>query len=182
MIKTFAYLILISVAAWIPSVKLLAQEQSKESGKTTRILKVVSETPKAEIRYSMIGYRDTLIFYTFKEQKAVLKVNLDNKDGTFPITAVIYLFEEDLEEEGIKKWLNNQHSDALFADAAIPTAKHKIPEKKLKVISSRFTKDVEETFGNFSEYSVQFRVRGVTQIDGFNLRPFRDQASVFVKK
>jgi len=59
MIKTFAYLILISVAAWIPSVKLLAQEQSKESGKTTRILKVVSETPKAEIRYSMIGYRDT---------------------------------------------------------------------------------------------------------------------------
>ena len=57
MIKTFAYLILISVAVWIPSVKLLAQEQSKESGKTTRILKVVSETPKAEIRYSMIGYR-----------------------------------------------------------------------------------------------------------------------------
>ena len=54
MIKTFAYLILISVAAWIPSVKLLAQEQSKESVKTTRILKVVSETPKAEIRYSMI--------------------------------------------------------------------------------------------------------------------------------
>ena len=69
MIKTFAYLILISVAVWIPSVKLLAQEQSKESGKTTRILKVVSETPKAEIRYSMIGYRDTLIFLYVQRTK-----------------------------------------------------------------------------------------------------------------
>ena len=46
---------------------------------------------KLEIRHSMLGYRDTLIFYSFKEQRAILVLGINNKDETFSVTGKIHL-------------------------------------------------------------------------------------------
>ena len=82
---------------------------------------------RVEIRHSMLGYRDTVVFYTFKEQRAVMVLNIGNSDETFPITASVYLFDKTTTEKGLKKWINNQHSDALFGDAPEPLATRKLP-------------------------------------------------------
>lgn len=37
---------------------------------------------KIEIRHSMLGYRDTLAFYLFAEQQAVLVLSIGNQDET----------------------------------------------------------------------------------------------------
>ena len=180
--RCFFFVILLYGAA-MPNCELFAQDQTPILGdQANKILKLNSDPPKVEIRYSMIGYRDTLIFYTFKEENAVLRVNIDNKSKTFPITAKLYLFDHEIESEGIKKWLNNQHSDALFGDAPMPTATHQIPSNRLKVTGFDYRKTVEESFGVFDEYSVNFRLRSVNHIKGVRLKPFKGQASVMIKK
>ena len=180
--RCFFFVLLLYCAA-MPNCELYAQDRAQILGdQENKILKLNSDTPKVEIRYSMIGYRDTLIFYTFKEENAVLRVNIDNKSKTFPITAKLYLFDHEIESEGIKKWLNNQHSDALFGDAPMPTTTHQIPSNRLKVTGFDYRKTVEESFGVFDEYSVNFRLRSVNHIKGVRLKPFKGQASVMIKK
>ena len=41
---------------------------------------------KLEVRHSMIGLRNTLLFYTFKDQQAILTLSIGNTDVTFPVT------------------------------------------------------------------------------------------------
>ena len=82
---------------------------------------------KFEIRHSMIGYRSTLVFYSFTEQKAVLVVEINNQDESFPVTGTVHLFEATTSAEELRKWINNQHSDALFIDAPTPVIMEKLP-------------------------------------------------------
>ena len=53
----------------------LVSAEGKED-KSLKALEVTKSTPKAEVRNSQIGYRDTLLFYTFTDQKAVLMLQL----------------------------------------------------------------------------------------------------------
>jgi len=38
------------------------------------------------------------------------------------MTATVYIFDDSVTEDGLKKWLNNQHSDGLFVDVPEPTS------------------------------------------------------------
>jgi len=136
---------------------------------------------KIEVTSSMIGFRDTLRFYVFEEAKAVLRVQIDNKDLKFPVSAQLYLFADDITAEGIEKWINNQHSDGLFADAPEPKATHEIPAASCTATSHELVKAVEEPFGKFNNYSVTFGIKDVPVLGGFKLKDFTDQATVLVK-
>ena len=97
--KTHSYLVL-TFAMFCLAGSGFAEEES-ETG--DRVLQVNDRTPKLEVRHSQIGYRSTLLFYTFKKQHAVLKLQIGNRDKTFPITATVYRFADGVTEEGLKK-------------------------------------------------------------------------------
>ncbi len=95
---------LVAVLALCLSISLSADETKV---KPSHVLEVTKSTPKLEVRFSQIGYRSTLLFYTFKKQKAVLKLQFGNRDKTFPVSGTVYFFAADVTENGMKKWLNN---------------------------------------------------------------------------
>lgn len=90
---------------------------------------------KETIRHSMIGITSTRVFYTILEQKAVVVVHIDNATSDLPTGATVVLFASDVEEEGIAKWINNQHSCGLFGDAAKPVFSGKLPEDGFSILS-----------------------------------------------
>ena len=139
------------------------------------------QVQKLEVSQSLGGFRNTLIFYTFQEQKAVLKVVIDNKSTKFPLAVTLYTFADDVNEEGLKKWLNNQHSDGLFVDVPDPTATHKIPAGSCKTLSHKLIDQAKSPFGTFDNYSVVFKVSRVAKTGKFRVKDFTDKATVHLK-
>jgi|LakMenEpi03Aug12_release.lakeMendotaPanAssembly.Ray.scaffolds.fasta_scaffold10748_3 hypothetical protein len=149
--------------------------------KSLKALEVTKSTPKAEVRNSQIGYRDTLLFYTFTDQKAVLMLQIDNKDTSFPMAGTIYIFAGSVKEDDLKKWINNQHSDGIYPDVPEPISTHKIPEKTCKVTSHKVIDRSKQRFGEYDNYSVTFDVKEYSDKKGVALKGFSDTAKVYVK-
>ena len=129
---------------------------------------------------SMIGTRNTLLFYTFKGQQATLKVIIDNKDTKFPITATVYRFADDATDESLSKWVNNQHSDGLFIDAAEPVGTYKIPAGSLSIVSSKLIDRTKHHNGEHDNYTVKFKVGDFSKEGVFSLKSFTGEAKVHV--
>ncbi|MEE2990447.1 MAG: hypothetical protein VX715_07520 [Planctomycetota bacterium] len=140
-----------------------------------------TQVQKLEVSSSLGGFRNTLIFYTFQDQKAVLKIVIDNKSTKFPVAATLYTFAENVTEEGLKKWLNNQHSDGLFVDVPEPTANHKIAAGSCKTLSHKFIDQAKSPFGKYDNYSVAFQIRRVAKTGKFRVKDFTDKATVHLK-
>jgi hypothetical protein len=158
----------------------LACAEEKEN-KSSKALEVTKSTKKLEVRESQIGYRDTLLFYTFTDQKAVLKLQIDNKDKSFPMAGTICIFADNVKEDDLNKWLNNQHSDGLFPDVPEPISTHKIPEKFCKVTSNKMIDRSKQEFGEYANYSVAFEVKDYADKNSVTLKGFSDTAKVHVK-
>ena len=159
----------------------LAFGAEKAPAKAPKVLEINKLTPKLEVRYSQIGYRDTLLFYTFNEQKTVLKLQIDNRDKKFPMTATVYIFDDSVTEDGLKKWLNNQHSDGLFVDVPKPTITQKVPAKYCKVTASHLINNTKEPFGQYANYAVAFEVKDYTDMKNVKLKGFTGKTKVHVK-
>ncbi|MGY8771546.1 MAG: hypothetical protein ACKVH8_24285 [Pirellulales bacterium] len=149
--------------------------------KSCKALEINKLTQKLEVRHSQIDYRSTLLFYTFKEQKTVLKIEIDNQDKKFPITATVYIFEERVTEDGLKKWLNNQHSDGLFPEVPRPITTCNIPPKICKVTSHKMTGHSKERFGEYDNYKVTFEVKDYTDKINIKLKGFTGESKVHIK-
>ena len=136
---------------------------------------------KLEVSSSFVGYRNTLIFYTLADQKAVLKVVIDNKSKKFPVAASVYLFANDVTEDGLKKWLNNQHSDGLFPDVPNPVATHKLPAESCKALSHKLIDQTKQRFGEYDNYAVSFQISDAAKMGAYRIKQFTDKATVHVK-
>ncbi len=139
------------------------------------------DVAKIEVTNSMEGYRDTLRFYIFEQDRAVLCVRIDNKDTNFPVSAKLYTFAEGVNAEGIGKWINNQHSDGLFADAPVPKATHEIPAASCKMKSHELAKHSKAPNGEFETYSVTFEIKDVPLLGELKVKDFIDLATVHIK-
>ena len=138
---------------------------------------------KLEIRHSMLGFRNTLLFYTFKNQQAILILSIDNKDETFPVKGKIHLFDDATTEEGLKKWINNQHSDGLFPDVPKPIFTEDLPKGSCRVTSHKQmgTSKNPTSEAVFIEYEVQLSVKEHAIDKRFKLSAFTDTARVHVE-
>lgn len=142
---------------------------------------------KLEIRHSMIGFRNTLLFYTFKDQRAVLVLSIDNKDEKFPVTGRIHLFDEATTDDDLKKWLNNQHSDGLFTGVPKPILTEVLPEGTCTVTSHKKTGishnrgNIHPNAGKYQDYEVTLTVKEHVVDEKFKLAAFADTARVHVK-
>lgn len=139
------------------------------------------QTRKLEVRHSMMGYRDTLLFYTFKEEKAVLKLQVGNKDKTFPVRATIFFFDEKVTDAELDKWLNNQHSDGLYPEIPNPVHTYAIPEKVCKVTSHKLIDHSKQHFGEYDNYAVTLQVTNHSNQRSFKLKGFTVDTTVHVK-
>lgn len=139
---------------------------------------------KIEIRHSMLGYRDTLVFYSFREQRAILVLGINNKDETFPVTGKVHLFDKTTTEEGLKKWINNQHSDGLFVDVPKPIFTKTLPTGFCSVTSRKQTGTSENPGpgkARFKDFEVALSIRAQDIGGNFKLPAFTDTARVHVE-
>jgi hypothetical protein len=171
--RTLSILLTISIAG-------LAIGETRADEAVKR-LEVKQGTPKLEIGESQLGFRDTLLFYTFAQQQTVLKLQIGNQDKSFPVSGTLYFFAANVSQEGLAKWLNNQHSDALFADAAEPVSVHKLPAKVCKVSFHKLIDHSQQPFGEFDNYAVTFQVDDYAELKGVKLKKFAGTATVHIK-
>lgn len=138
---------------------------------------------RREVRHSMIGFRNTLLFYTFKDQQAVLTLSIGNTDETFPVKGKIHLFDAATTEEGLKKWVNNQHSDGLFPDVPTPVFTGELPGGSCRVTSHKQTGTSPNPTSpdTFKNYEVTLSVKEHAIDTKVKLSAFTDTATVHVK-
>jgi len=138
---------------------------------------------KQEVRHSMIGFRNTLLFYAFNDQQAILTLSIGNTDETFPVEGRIHLFDDATTEEGLKKWINNQHSDGLFPDVPTPVFAGELPEGSCRVTSHKQTGTSKNPTSPtmFKNYEVTLSVKEHVINKKVKLSAFTDTALVHVK-
>ncbi|MDX1680031.1 MAG: hypothetical protein R3242_04795 [Akkermansiaceae bacterium] len=145
----------------------------------------VAAAQKQEIRHGQIGPRDTLIFYTFADQDAVLQLDIKHEGGKFTLTGKVQLFKEGTGAEEIGKWINNQHSCGLFPDVPKPEATVALPADALSVVESKLKEGAEMpespvTGDKFQDYALKIEVSEL-KMDGFRLKSFAADTGAFVK-
>jgi len=140
---------------------------------------------KLEVRHSMLGFRNTLLFYKFKNQRAILVLSIGNNDETFPVTGKIHLFDDTTTEEDLEKWINNQHSDGLFAEVPEPVFTGELPKGSCKVTSHTQTDTSKSRSptgsATFKNYEVKLAIKEHAVQQKFKLSAFTDTAQVHVK-
>ena len=150
----------------------------------------VAGAKKQEIRHGQIGPRDTVIFYTFGDQDAVLQLNIKHADGKFSFAGKMLLFKEGTGAEGMGKWVNNQYSCGLFPDVPKPTATVALPADACTVLESKLL-GIKPGFGGrvqldpaqapkFEDHSLKIQVSDL-KMDGFRLKGFTLDTGAFVK-
>jgi len=143
----------------------------------------VADAKKIQIRHSMMGVRDTLLFYDFADQRAVLVLRIDNRNDTFPVSGTVYLFDPETTAENLERWINNQHSDGLFPDVPTPAVTSKLPAGICSVTSRKVLGDTKEGPDDtvFRDYQVTVSVKEHRVAGRFRLEAFTDDANVYLK-
>jgi hypothetical protein len=141
-------------------------------------------TKKVQVRHSMLGLRDTLLFYTFSGQQAVLRLHISNKDRALPVTGIVYLFPVNTTDQGLKKWINNQHSDGLFPEVPRPALSHKLPKGICKATTTKVLgeKKNHPNTGVFTDHAVTVSIKAHELKNQFKLAAFKDKTGIFLPK
>lgn len=164
---------------WIVKVESI---QSSVGDGAASLLNIGSdEVEKLEVSQTFGGYRETQIFYTFPKRNVVLKVRIDNKNKSFDLTGKILVFPKSTTPEGLAKWLNNQHSDALYPEIPKPITTLDIPTRFCSSKNPQFIKKSNSHLGTFDKYSIEFNVDEVERIGEFKIKGFSGNAMVHLK-
>jgi hypothetical protein len=138
---------------------------------------------KKEIRHGRSGPRDTIIFYTFGNEAAVLQLNIKKQGGKFVLSGNMQLFAEGTNAEEIAIWINNQHSWCGDGGAPEPKASVALPADSCIVLESKI-KDDEKISNKFSDkfdgYALKIKLADI-EGKGFKLKGFIADASAFVE-
>ncbi len=138
---------------------------------------------KYEANQTLIGFSNTRIFYTVASQNAIVVVHIDDKDKQFAASGKVHVFAKGVTADDLGKWVNNQHSDALFADIPEPVATHTLPADAIKTVSSKLLG--QEKGGPegaaYDKYSVEFAVGETALTKTLKLGAFKDSATAYTK-
>lgn len=144
----------------------------------------VKQAEKKEVRYSMLGPRNTLIFYTFKDQQAIMQLAIGNEDESFPVSGRVLLFSKETTEEGLKKWINNQHSDGLYPEVPRPIHTEVLAAGACEVTSYKklgVTKGSGLRKADYNNYEVMLSMKAQDVAEQFVLAAFTDTSKVLVE-
>ena len=135
---------------------------------------------RLEVSASLIGYTSTKVFYTLGDHRVVVAIQVDNSQKGFPVTGTVYQFAEEVTLEDLGKWLNNQHSDALFPEVPEPQVIVKLPAESCRTLESQRLgqKQVNNTI--YDEYRVEVKLSKAKVNEQFRLQEFKDTVKVYV--
>lgn len=96
--------------------------------------------PKTESRevnryFSLHAHGPTQKFFVLPDVRVVVVVS--TRDGTSDASATIHVFPESATAEGIGRWINNRHSDAIFPEAAKPERVIEVPDERFRAQAGR---------------------------------------------
>jgi hypothetical protein len=82
----------------------------------------IEDARKFEVKsyYSLYQYGPTQRFYVFDDDNLVLHLRVANHKTDNEIEGVLLRFADSENAKTIDKWINNSHSDGLYADAPQP--------------------------------------------------------------
>jgi hypothetical protein len=94
------------------------------------------DTPATEVNryYSIHAHGPTQKLFTLADERVVVVVS--TADGSAKASAMIHVFPEAATMESIDKWINNQHSDALYVDEARPERSIVVPAARFHAVTS----------------------------------------------
>ena len=143
----------------------------------------IASAKRIDIRRSQIGIRNTLLFYTFTDQKAVLQILIDNKDTTFPVSGTIHLFADATTKEDLDKWINNQHSCGLHPDVPEPILTQPLPAGQCSVTAHKALEKEKNptTEDMFQDYEVTLTSKSYALEGKLLLKAFTEKSKVYVK-
>lgn len=163
-----------------------ATDNSLNAGE--RELVVSEKTTKTTVTecFCSTRFRSTLQFYHFEENNAVLLVEFDNQTRDYNRTVSLILFEVTATVESITKWINNQHSDGLYFDSAVPLVTYDLPSDSVSITSAAF---VERLVGGLEDENsleiehekirIHFSVSNLSEPGSYLLNGFADQSVVY---
>ncbi len=144
-----------------------------------------SDGDRTLVQHNQGGPTDTVVFYPYYEQRAVLMIHIGNKDKSFPASGSVSLLPPTTTREGIDKFINNSYSDALHPDAPEAMETIKLPADIIQVKAGDIIgqdtnpSDEKEVFDN---YRVKLSVKKHNAAGKFTLSAIEDDVSVFLKK
>lgn len=177
-------LLLAMASSVVSAYRLQAEEPAAATTPAATETELSIKTAKKEqVRHSMMGPRNTLLFYTFSAQKTVLALQIDNKNSTLTVSGTLHIFDPAATEESISKWVNNQHSDGLFVDAATPAHSLKLPDGAFTITERKRVSREKQPPGNeiLSDYQIKITAKEHRVEGKYRLPAFTDEANVFVK-
>jgi hypothetical protein len=183
--KTRLLAVLLAMASSIaPAHRAQAEKPAAVKPAAAELELAIKDAKKELVRHSMVGPRNTLLFYTFAAEKSVLVLQIDNKDSSLKISGTLHIFDPAATEEGISKWVNNQHSDGLFVDPATPAHSLKLPDGTFTVTERKHLSREKHPPGDevFSDYQVKITAKEHRVEGKYRLSAFTDEANVFVKE
>jgi hypothetical protein len=133
-----------------------------------------------ETAQTQIGYTDTKIFYTFGDLKTVLVITIQN-NRDFSTSGQAHQFDAKYSVEDLDKWINNQHSDGLFADAPEPKSVVDLPKNTFKTEAIKPQGNQQAPQDNYEKYQVEFKLTE-QKIEGkLTIKSATDTSTVYVK-
>jgi hypothetical protein len=151
-----------------------------EAKETTTLDLNGKNVKREEISQSFIGLTSTKLFYTLADQQMVVVIHLDNTNKEFPATGKVQSFEKGVTAEDLAKWVNNQHSDGLFADAPEPRVSFNIPAEACKTVESKLAGKTSANDMMYDQHAVVFKINETNVNEQLKLKEFKDQAKVYV--
>ncbi|MFM9010065.1 MAG: hypothetical protein ACKON8_04130 [Planctomycetota bacterium] len=139
------------------------------------------DTPAREVNryFSPSAHGPTQKFFVFADARIVVLVA--TVDGTSDASATIHVFPEGTSSEGVDRWINNRHSDALFPDAAEPERTIKVPDAKFRAKAGAVVgHEVGQGGDEYDRVPVEFAIEPFTDGDVV-VRASRGSLDAFVR-
>lgn len=127
-------------------------------------------------------YRSTLQIIHFINQNAVLTIEFDNLSLDFNSAAVLHLFDQTATQSDLSRWINNQHSDGLYLNTAIPTHSIELGSSLVTVTSSAFVESLSGFSGDeYDKYQIDYSVANQSATGLYFLNGFSSNADVYLQ-
>ena len=131
--------------------------------------------------FSQYMYGPTLRLYDYGDANVVLALRFSNRQAPVTYTAALHEFAPGTSRKAIARWINNQHSDALYPDAAEPMRTTNVMTS-VSIRSEKLVSDSPKpgrSGETYQEYELTFRIRPINTQAGL-LAGFTDKATVHV--
>lgn len=149
-----------------------------------RVVQITTDTAGREVSsyFSPEAHGPTRKFYVFPEQRVVVVVYVKPAGAdAIETTVVAHVFDAREDADGIEKWVNNQHSDALFPDAARPRRSVTVDRGHLHTkVAGPLEHEVGGGGDEYDRYRVDFTIDEFTDGD-LTVKPSQGSAAAFVR-